>query len=194
MLLAAGPASSAVITFDEFPADDNSGAMPAGRYAILGVTFVAADEGATWGGITNGNPGNWELEGTNGPIFSGFNGGSYSIQMLFVGDIAGFALDVSRSSGSATGDTFTLEGYNNGALVESIAGLALGPINNWATVSLTQVVDEVRWFGSGQGFHPFGIDNVQWRDAGRVPEPGILGLLGFAGLLAGWFGRRRGTP
>ena len=43
------------------------------------------------------------MDGTNGPIFSGFNG-SYSMTMLFTGDVFGFSLDASRANGSSIGN------------------------------------------------------------------------------------------
>jgi hypothetical protein len=169
-LLIAAPAFSQVIRFDEFPADNINGGLPAGRYSSLGVTFVTTDDGSTVGGIANGDPGNWKLNGTNGPIFSGFNGDSYSLKMLFNILATGFSLDVSRSQGSAAGDTFTLAGYRSGNLVDSKT-VTLGDINSWTTVSLNGIVDETRWSGQGINFHPFGVDNVRWSN---IPEPSAL--------------------
>ena len=176
LAFSAASANATTITFDEFAPDNASGPMPAGRYAALGVTFVATDDGSTWGGNSQGNPGNWGLEGTNGPIFSGFNGASYGLSMLFNTDIAAFQLDASRSNGSAAGDTFTLEGWSNGALVNSTT-VVLGAINVWSTLALPGVYDEIRWFGTGPGFHPFGVDNINWRVA-AAPEPASMLLLG----------------
>ncbi len=169
------PASGQVIRFDEFPADNTGGALPAARYSSLGVTFVTTDDGGTIGGIANGDPGNWKLNGTNGPIFSGFNGDSYSLTMLFNNPATGFSLDVSRSEGSAAGDTFTLAGYRLGSLVDSKT-VTLGNINTWTTVLLNGIVDETRWSGQGAGFHPFGVDNVRWTN---IPEPSaaVLAML-----------------
>ena len=82
--------------------------MPANRYAYMGVTFDATDDGTTWGGLGNGDPGNWDLEGTNGSTFMGMNGNSYGLTMNFASDIAGFSLDASRSLGSDNGDTPTV--------------------------------------------------------------------------------------
>lgn len=185
--LAGLPAQGAVITFDEFPADDANGPMPAGRYASLGVTFATTDDGSTWGGIDNGDPGNWDINGTNGPIFSGYNGSSYDAAMLFGSQISGFSLDVSRSNGSSAGNTFTLEGYQSSVLVETTT-IDLLAINTWSTVSLLNDVDEVRWFGTGTGFHPFGVDNIRWNE--QVPEPITLGLLGL-GIAGMGFARKR---
>jgi hypothetical protein len=182
-------AHAAVITFDEFPADNANGPMPAARYASLGVTFVATDDGSTWGGISNGDPGNWDIDGTNGPIFSGFNGASYGLTMLFAGDVNGFSLQASRSAGSAAGNGLTLEGWNDGVLVQTVSVL-FGDLNDWATLALTVAVDEVRWLGSGTGFHPFGVDNIRWNEAVAVPEPGGPALVLLA-IAAAVLARRR---
>jgi hypothetical protein len=172
LLSIAAPALGQVIRFDEFPADNTGGGLPAGRYSSLGVTFVTIDDGGTIGGIANGDPGNWRLNGTNGPIFSGFNGDSYSLTMTFNSPATSFSLDVSRSEGSAPGDTFTLAGYRSGSLVDSKT-VTLEIINTWTTVSLNGIVDETRWSGQGGGFHPFGVDNVRWAN---IPEPSAAAL------------------
>ena len=167
LFLVAAPALGQIITFDEFAADDNiQGPLDPTRYAALGVQVLATDDGSTWSGTTLGDPGNWGITGTNGPRFSGFNGASYALTMLFDSAVHAFSLDVSRSNGSAAGDMFTLQGYKSSVLVESHS-VALGPINAWTTVSLASEVDETRWSGQGSAFHPFGIDNVRW----TVPEP-----------------------
>lgn len=183
-------ASAITITFDEFAADNINGPMPANRYSGLGITFVATDDGTTWGGNSNGNPGNWGIEGTAGPIFSGFNGQSSGLTTLFSSPVSGFMLDVSRSNGSSVGQQFTLEGYFNGGLVDSVT-VALGAINSWTTVSLNGVIDETRWIGQAS-FHPYGVDNVRWNAARAVPDAAsTLTLLGLA--LAGLGGLRHRT-
>lgn len=189
-LLLATTAHAGVINFEEFPADNSNGPMQADRYSALGVAFVATDDGSTWGGIGNGDPGNWDLEGTNGSIFSGFNGSSYGLTMLFDTDVSAFAMDAARSAGSSAGDTITLEGWNDGGLVETLT-VTFGDINVWSTLTLASSVDEVRWFGTGDGFHPFGVDNIQW-DAAAVSAPAPLALLGL-GLIAIGVRRRHGT-
>ena len=173
-------ASGVTITFDEFPADNSNGSMPSSRYNYLGVTISGTDDGSTLGGLSNGNPGNWGLEGTNGPFFSGFNGSSYTNTLTLIsgGSIYSFSLDVSRSNGSADTNTFTIEGYTNNVLTESVT-VPLHTINEWTTVSLNSVVDEVKWFGTGSGFHPFGVDNLNF----QIPEPTGLGMLLAGSLL-----------
>lgn len=167
-------AQGVTITFDEFPADNNSGGIPASRYAYLGVTFHSTHNGKTLGGISNGDPGNWDLDGTNGPLFSGYNNSDYANTFTLNSgyDFISFSLDVSRSNGSSSSDTFTLEGYKDNNLIESVT-VPLPTINIWTTVSLTLPADEIRWVGSGGTFRPYGIDNLNF----TVPEPASLGLM-----------------
>ncbi len=197
LVVTLAPAAKAeVITFDEYAADNENGGLDASRYTAWGVTFVTTDDGSTMSGLSAGDPGGWGLEGTNGSTFSGFNGESYGLSMLFDNAIDGFSLDVSRSNGSLAGDTFTLAGYLDGVLVDEQT-VELGAINSWKTVSLTGTFDSITWSGQAglavaktdpleTHFHPFGVDNLQWTPTptGDVPEPGSLALLGGA-LLGG---------
>jgi hypothetical protein len=190
-LLLASTASAATITFDEFAYDNDNGAIPAGRYAALGVTFVGTDDGSTWGGNSNGNPGNWGLEGTNGAGFSGFNGNSNTQTLTFAGPLSFFSLDASRSNGSQDG-TITLEAYNGATLVATTSA-NFGAINVWTTLSVAGTFDRVVYTGTGTGFHPFGVDNLNWRAGNPVPEPATWALM-IAGFgMAGMGLRRRAT-
>lgn len=169
------------ITFDEFDASNSNSAVLSNEYAGIGVTFVNTDDGAVWDGLTGGDLGNWGIEGTNGTQFMGFNGDSYGSTMLFDTTVRAFQLDASRSNGSSSGDTFTLEGYRDSTLVESIT-ITFGDLNDWSTLFLNENVDEVQWYGTGVDFHPFGIDNIAWRE---VPAPSAFAMMGLTGLIAG---------
>lgn len=181
--IAASPAHAAVINFEEFAPDNTNGTIPAGRYGYLGVTFQGTDDSSTWGGLLAGDPGNWDLEGTNGSTFAGFNGDSYALTLLFGSAITSFSLDASRSNGSSDG-TVTIEALLNGSSIGSTAAV-LGGINQWSTLSLLGSFDEVRITGTGSGFHPFGIDNIIF-DSGRaaVPETSTwaMMLIGFGAI------------
>lgn len=174
-----------LITFDEFEASNTSELYLSSEYAGLGVDFLTTDDGSIWDGISDADPGNWLIDGTNGPQFLGFNGGSYSASMLFDSTINAFQLDATASNGASTGNTFTIEGYLNGGFVDSMT-VTFNDINDWSTLFLNGDIDEVFMYGEGIGFHPFGVDNIAWR---KVPTPSSLALLGLSGLLA--TGRRR---
>jgi len=161
---AALPALAETITFEEFPAANCNCRFLTEEYADLGIHFVTTDDGSTWDGISRGDPGNWGLEGTNGPTFLGFNGASYALTCRFDDLVSDFRLDVARSNGSQDG-VFILEGLRGGQVVESVR-VTLGAINQWSTVQLSETVDGTRWLGQGSGFHPFGVDNVQWEPGG----------------------------
>jgi hypothetical protein len=156
----AGPVSaSEVISFEEMPAQNNGSVTLSEEYAHLGVHFSSTDDGSTWDGMSNGDPGGWGVEGTNGPTFAGFDGRSYKLTARFDAPVPAFSLDVTATSGAPT--SFTLEGYRGGALVERNA-VMLGEVNEWMNVPLTQEVDQVVIMGSTVGIHPFGIDNLHW--------------------------------
>jgi hypothetical protein len=158
--LLAGPISaSEVISFEEMPAQNMTAIPLSEEYAHLGVHFSSPDDGSTWDGVSNGDPGGWEIEGSNGPTFAGFNGRSYKLTARFDAPVPAFSLDVTAASGAST--AFALEGYRGGALVERNA-VTLGGMNQWMNVALTQEVDQVVIMGSTVGVHPFCIDNLHW--------------------------------
>jgi hypothetical protein len=116
--------------------------------------------------MSDGDPGEWSLEGTNGSAFVGFNGFSFSLTMLLDEAVEGFQLDVARAAGSNWRAGFTLAGFRNGEFVEeTFVDLGATGINEWSTAALSQPVDEVQMIGSG-GWQPFGVDNVQWGGEG----------------------------
>ena len=89
----------------------------------------------------------------------------------------------------------TLRGYLNGLLIESMTA-ELSAINTWMPFLLQGQFDEIELFGIGSGFHPFGIDNLNWLWVQRnseppgVPVPGTLMLM-LAALAAGTVVRLR---
>jgi len=156
------PALAGTINFDEIPPANSNWIFLSDEYAHLGVHIVATDDGTIWSGLTDEDPGGWQLEGTNGSAFAGFNGRSFSMTLLFDEAVDGFRLDVARSAGSSESAGFTLLGFLAGAEVEEVfVDLGAMAINQWATAALTQPVDEVQFIGSG-GHEPFGIDNLRW--------------------------------
>lgn len=153
--------ASELISFEEVAAQNSNRLTLSEEYAHLGVHFYSADDGAIWDGMSNGDPGGWELEGTNGPAFVGFNGRSYKLTARFDAPVPAFHVDVAAASGATPGGTFALQGYRAGALVETTS-VTLGGLDQWMTVTLTAEVDQVVFVGDTRGFRPFGADNMGW--------------------------------
>jgi hypothetical protein len=64
-----------------------------------------------------------------------------------------------------------MRGHRDGAMVEEVV-VALGDVNQWTTVELSEEVDAVDWVGVGVGTrrHPFGVDNLRWSaEAAMLP-------------------------
>jgi hypothetical protein len=145
---ASADAAGQTLTFSEY-------ATVAG-YTAIGVTF---DGGpcCIQPGNSNGDPGGWDLEGTNDPYFLGFND-PYESTVGLDETVTGLSLDAARSSGSSDG-TITLEALLGTTVVDTDT-VILGAINEWSTLSVSGPMDGFRVAGTGSGFHPFGIDNV----------------------------------
>lgn len=144
---------------------------------MLGVTFDGFNSG-TFGGIGNGDPGNWGLNGTNGPQFLGNNGvhsgDTYVESIYFAVGQTTISFDASRANGSRAAQTLTViaTASNNFAAIET---LTLGDINGWTTFSLTGSGPYTRLTRldlSSSG--PHGIDNLQFN---TVPEPSLVLVL-----------------
>jgi hypothetical protein len=142
------------------------------------------------GGTGHGDPGNWNVNGTNGPNFLGFNGfGGYSEVVTFTSGVNSVSLDFSRSNGS-TNATITLQAFNGDTLLGSTTA-ELGSINTWSTLSLSfPSITSISWAGFGSGAHYYGVDNFTF-SAAAIPEPESYAML-LAGLaLLGFMARRR---
>lgn len=158
-LVASSSAQQFVLAFDDLAAPN---AQVGESYAPQGVHFALTDTGLQDGtGYTDS--GGWGIAGTRGSWFEGFNGNpSYDMTLTFDRPIEGFALDVSRSAGSADGDTFTLSAFQGSTQVDTQM-VTLPAINTWATVSSSASgIDRVEWTGNGMAFHPYGVDNIRF--------------------------------
>jgi hypothetical protein len=157
-------------------------------------------------GLANGDPGNWGMEGSNGPKLLGISGdfGSRGQNYTGPGDTEYAAIDftvpntttpnvvnvsfdvLERSSGSSTFATFF--GLKNGSLVTTItptlsAVTIDGYSEQMATVSFSGI-DEIRFNTTIYG----GVDNFV---ISPVPEPSTLALAGLSGLGLLVFRRRK---
>lgn len=183
-LAAAFTAQAVTINFEGFPHQTEI----TNQYAGLGITFSGGAKSSF--GLSNGDPGNWGLEGTNGPDFLGNNGtgvGGKIIRMDFVAGQNNFGFDISRANGSSAGDQFKTRVYdiNNNMALEQTWNF--NNINQWGGfgwIGFNLYGFEIEAISTG--FSPFGIDNVSY-DA--VPEPATLGLLAMAGF--GLIAKRR---
>ena len=92
-------AATEVISFEEVPAQNSQPVTLCEEYAHLGVHFSSIDDGAIWDGMSNGDAGGWGLEGTNGPTFVGFNGGSDRLDRALRRAGARVPVDVAAASG-----------------------------------------------------------------------------------------------
>lgn len=161
--LIAAPIGAEVIDFEYPVATNDSGLMIGEEYAYLGAHFAPTDDGATWGGIGADDPGDWQIEGTEGSSFLGFDGEAYAMTLHFDTPVEGFEFDVTRAAGSppADFDMLILAGFLENLMVGS-AGVFFGGVDEWQTLSLTGMVDRVVWFGTGPVGHRFGVDNLRW--------------------------------
>ncbi len=150
------------------------------QYAGVGVTSDGASE--IEGGLGNGDPGNWGVEGTNGSKFLGNNGANnYTTTFDFAVGQTSLSLDITRTNGSDANDTYTATAYDGGHNILAQATFGLGNVNNWNTLSYNgPALTELTIQTSGIDFHPYGIDNLNFGNA--VPEPASMAALGMGAL------------
>lgn len=167
-------AQAATISFDEIQPANNNRDILTDEYTEMGVQFVGTDDGSIWSGMSDGDPGGWAIEGTNGSAFVGLNGRSYELTVLLDQAVEAFRIDVTRASGSTADAALMVVGFRNGAPVEEIFfDLGSYGINEWSTIELSEDVDEVNWVVSG-GRQPYGLDNLQW---GREGSEAMVALI-----------------
>ncbi len=191
LLSSVAMANATVITFDEYLAGNNNVPIT-DLYKPAGVTFGASNAG-TWGGTSNGDPGNWSLQGTNGSNFLGNNSAPYTTSIIFTSPVNNVSLDVSRSNGSSSGQTLTVQVFDGSTLLGSDL-VTLGSINTWSTVSFNfGNITDIELYGSNNSdFSPYGIDNLQFSSTlAPVPEPGTIALLGLGMAGLAIYGKRR---
>jgi hypothetical protein len=173
LALTAAPIGAETIDFEDLPAANDPVQTLAEEYAHLGVHFSTTDDGATWSGLSGGDPGSWQLEGSNGPTFLGFDGGSYSAVVYFDEPVQEFRLDAARGEGAIWSyDFFMLAGFREGTMVD-VVQVSLRDVNSWTTVSMSVEVDMIFLYGDGFPGYRFGIDNLAW--AGEESS-GVLGV------------------
>lgn len=173
--LIAGHACATNFHFDEL-----ADGIFTNQYASLGVNSDGAS--SIWGGLGNGDPGNWQLFGTNGSKFLGNNGDNqYTTTIFFDADVTGVSFDLSRSLGSTVDDTWVARIFDAGSNEIAFTGGSFLGINEWTHVVFNQSgIRKLTVQSSGPGFHPYGTDDFTFN---AVPEPASLLALS-AGALA----------
>jgi uncharacterized membrane protein len=208
LLVANQAAIATTITFDEFSANNNNTAIT-NLYAPLGVVF-GLDNSSTWSGLSQGDPGNWKLEGSNGTAFLGNNGinnnSAYITSINFSSLMSNVSFDISRSNGSSVGQILTASAYGGTTLLSS-KSIMFGAINSWTSIAFGMGgISSLIIASSATGFSPFGLDNLQFNatnnllvsgiiqpqvEVSAIPEPETYALM-IAGLgLLGFLSRRK---
>lgn len=174
----------------------------------VGEVGGAVDSLSVIDGLSEGDPGGWQIEGSNGPKMMGFWGswgpgtGGYTgagdtiySHIYFTEPNSSTPLgvnvsfDVLLSTGNYSGNSLTFYGFQNGSQVAS-SPLAFAPvtINGYAeylaTVNFTNV-DEIRYNNN----RPGGLDNFIYSPVG-VPEPSVAALAGLGGMALFWLRRK----
>ncbi len=157
------PARAGALDFDDRPPSNDPSATLSEEYAHLGVHFISTDDGAIWGGMSAGDAGGWQIDGTSGPAFLGFDGESYDVMLSFDAPVTNFQLDASRAQGVAFPfvDSLLVAGFLNGTFTKAVE-IYLGDVDQWQTVALDGEFDLVFVHGSGIRGMRFGIDNLSW--------------------------------
>ena len=172
----ASNARAAVISFDDAYAVLGDAGNPDSFYTSQGVTIFGTYFGLA-GGVGNGDPGNWHLEGTNGAAFLAINQGtSGSPTFSFDTPITAGSLDLGVSFRMTI--VLQVTGFLGESQVfqeqVSISDDNENDEGTWETFQFSTPVDKlvVQKVGGDFAAFGYGIDNVV-----AVPEPSATALL-----------------
>jgi hypothetical protein len=179
-----------VLTFDDIPAYTGNDINDVIReeYASLGVHFNSdgRHSGIVRLGLSQGDPGGWSLEGSNGPQFLGHNSLGRTGLIEFDVPIMDFQIDAGRGISPGVVN-LTIEASGGSGLLESHT-LASSVPDVWETITFASGgITRIEYYASSN----FALDNMQYS---AIPEPSTLviwSLLGALGLTVGWWRRRR---
>jgi len=162
-----------VLTFDDIPAYEGNNIDDVLReeYAHWGVHFNSDNRhsGIVRGGESNGDPGNWDLDGTNGPQFLGHNSSGRTGQIDF--DLPMERFQVDAASGHSPLTNVTFDAYGKNGLLESVTLESSIP-GEWKTISLSvSGITRIEYSSPSN----FGLDNMRFTPI--VPEPSTFILL-----------------
>jgi len=148
-----------VASFDDAWAANGQGSDPSPYYSAFGVTFDNSDGYGVIGGEGNNDPGNWNIEGSNGPAAWGIWSGTHSI--FFTSPTAAVSVDFLRGHSDTS---FTVYGHQvgGGQLTQTIS---LSGAYDVETAVFSGLVEEISWTNSGT----HGVDNIQYESSSTCP-------------------------
>jgi hypothetical protein len=165
-------AANVVLRFDDLPAktDNNLSDVIREQYSAFGVHFNSdgRHSGIVRAGLANGDPGNWNLNGTNGPNFLGHNSFGLTGTIDFDVPIYGFSVDAARGHSPGL-VSFSINAYGPGGFLETQT--VSSPASVWKTVALSTLSGITRI--EYQALDNFALDNIRFS---TVPEPRTVSL------------------
>ena len=199
--LATSTSQADIVAFDDAWSYGGDGFQPSTFYVLENptqpaVTISGNSYYGVGGGNGNGDPGDWNLEGTNGSAFLAVELWSYTQDTVFTfaTPVNVLSLDVGVPGYDISVD-FLVTAKLGGSTVATETFNVTSPIDpgNWHTVSFNVPLDSVTVEVTGGDGYAFGIDNLDFffdDTFTPVPAPGaaLLGLLGLS--LVGWFKHR----
>lgn len=190
LTLLVGTANATIIDFEDAYADLGYQGQPTNYYSSDGLT-IGGNYFGLIGGVSQGDPGNFDLEGTNGPSSLAVNTINHTIDLTF-----SYASDLALDLGIDFGNTsnITINTYLGGSLISSTLDAYTDTLDNglgtWSTLSWSNI-DRIT-LNATSGWRAWSVDNLQFENAASVPEPSSLALLGL-GLAALGFTRKKNT-
>lgn len=182
-----GGANAAMIAFDDALEVLGELGNPSSFYNSQGVTISGLYLGLV-GGVSNGDPGNWDLEGTVGAAFLGTNQGTSGNPTIQFSDPQTGSIDIGVPFGWTS--FFLVSGSLDGSSVFS-SSISINDNNSgqgtWRTFVFSSAIDTLVVQLTSGTASAYGIDNVQFA---IVPEPSSVVLLGLGGLGIGMRRRR----
>jgi len=183
IILISGFANATLINFEDIYSDLGEESDPGSYYFLShGVTFSGDYYGVN-GGVSNGDVGNWDFDGTNGSAYLGNNRvGGVTTTMSFTNIISSISFDLGENFDDT--NIFSINLFLGSALVDSQNLTVIDNDNGtgtWETFNSSQQFDYITI--TGQGSSGWGLDNIEFTTT-AVPEPSTLAIfaLGLMGL------------
>lgn len=149
-----------VVVMDDAWADLGQGTDPTGFYTTYGLTFDNTAGYGLIGGDGNGDPGNWDIEGTVGSAAWGLWSGDHSIDLPASSFVS---MDFLRGHNDGT---FSITASFEGSEVSTVTITLTGPYDI-ETVSFLGPVDRIAWNNACC----FGLDNIRYTEVGLDCPP-----------------------